>query len=108
MYYITNAVLYKICYKIGNTSVHKVASDSLIVFIRNKLRKSLIEEYEDAKEEALDLIGSKTDEIIADFDKELGKRSVFQYESTEDIKMAKAQTSIERAKRFIFEMEKLL
>jgi len=36
------------------------------------------------------------------------KRSVFQYETTEEIKKAKAKTSLERAKRFAFEMEKLL
>ncbi len=108
MYYAANAVLYKIGYKVGSKVSHKVTSDALIVFIRNKLRKSLLEDYEDAKEEALDITGRKTDEIISDFHNELEKRSVFQYETTEVIKKAKAKTSIERAKRFVFEMEKLL
>jgi len=45
---------------------------------------------ENTKEEALDVIGRKTDEIIGSFDNEMEKRSVFQYESTEQIKRAKA------------------
>lgn len=108
MYYIANAVLYKIGYKVGPKVSHKVTSDALIVLVRNKLKKSLFEEYEEAKEDALEIIGTKTDEILDDFDKEREKRSVFQYESTEDIKHAKAKTSLERAKKFIFEMKKLL
>jgi hypothetical protein len=60
------------------------------------------------QEDALEIIGRKSDELISNFDKELGKRSIFQYETTEEIKMAKAKTSLERAKKFIFEMRKLL
>jgi len=108
MYYITNAVLYNIGYKIGSKVSHKITSNALIVFVRNKLKKSLLQDYEEAKEEALDIIGRKTDEIIDSFGKEMEKRSVFQYETTEEIKRAKAKTSLERAKKFIFEMEKLL
>lgn len=62
----------------------------------------------EAKEEALGIIGRKTDEILISFDREMEKRSVFQYESTEQVKKAKAITSLERANRFIFEMKKLL
>jgi len=56
-------------------------------------------------------IGGKvvaTDEVINSFSQEMGKRSLFQYETTEEIKKGKANTSVERAKEFIFEMEKLL
>lgn len=108
MYYIANAVLYKIGYKVGGKISHKVTADALIVFVKNKLKKSLLEEYEEAKEEALELIGSKVDETISSFDKEMKKRSVFQYESTDIIKRSKAKTSLERAKKFVFEMKKLL
>jgi len=108
MYYIANAVLYKIGYKVGSKVSHRVTSDALIVFVRNKLKKSLLKDYEDAKEEALDIIGRKTDEIISSFGRELEKRAVFQYETTEEIKKSKAETSLERAKRFVFEMEKLV
>ena len=108
MYYIANAVLYTIGYKVGGKISHKVTADALIVFIRNKLKKELLEDYEEAQEEALEIIGKKADEIISHFEKELEKRSSFQYKSTEEIKRAKAETSLTRAKEFIFEMKKML
>lgn len=108
MYYVANAVLYKIGYKVGSKISHKVTADALVVFVRNKLKKELLEEYEEAQEEALEIMGRKADEIISNFDKELEKRSLFQYESTEEIKKAKAETSLKRAKEFIFEMKKML
>ena len=108
MYYIANAALYKLGYKVGGKISHKVTADALIVFIRKKLKKELLEEYEEAQEEALEIMGKKADEIIAHFDKELEKRSIFQYESTEEIKRVKAETSLKRAKEFIFEMKKVL
>ena len=61
MFYIANAVLLHLGYKIGSKVVHKVTSDALIVFVRNKLKKELIEEYENAKEDATELISIKTD-----------------------------------------------
>lgn len=108
MYYIANAVLYKIGYKVGAKVSHKVTADALIVFTRNKLKKNFLKEYEEAKEDALEIIGRKADEVLDHFDKEQEKRSVFQYESTEEIKQEKARTSLERAKKFIFEMKKIL
>lgn len=108
MFYIANAVLYKLGFKVGHRIAHKVTADSLIVYVKDKLKSSLIEDYEEAKEEALDLAGLKSDELIQSFDYERVKRSRFQYETTEDIKHAKARTSLQRAKDFNFEMEKLL
>lgn len=108
MFYIANAVLYKIGYKTGDKVVHKVTSDALVVYIRNRLKKSLLEDYEDAKEEALEIVRTKADSLISSFDKELDKRAVFQYETTEEIKRAKAKTSLERAKDFVNEIRKLL
>src|SRR3989344_9295598 len=46
MFYIANALIYKIGYKIGSKVAHKVTSDALIVFVRNKLKDSLIDSYE--------------------------------------------------------------
>ncbi len=50
MYYIANAVLLKFGYKVGEKISHKVTADALIVFVRNKLKKNLLEEYENAQE----------------------------------------------------------
>jgi|SRR3989344_4625742 len=108
MFYIANAVIYKLGYKIGGKIAHKITSDALIFYVRKKLKEKLLEDFETAKEEALELAGIKADELIESFDFERLKRSRFQYEMTEPIKKTKAETSLNRAKKFVFEMEKLL
>lgn len=68
----------------------------------------MLAEYESAKEEALEIVGLRADEFIESFDLERAKRNRIQYRMTEQAKHAKAETSLKRAKSFIFEMEKLL
>jgi uncharacterized protein (UPF0332 family) len=108
MFYYANAVLLKFGYKVGEQIVHKVTSDALIVYIRGKLKESLIEEYEQTKEEALNLAGIKADSLIESFDFERNKRSLIQYKTIEIEKQSKAKTSLQRAKEFAKEMDKLL
>ena len=108
MYYISNAVLLNLGYKIGDKISHKVTSDALIVFARNKLNKKFLEEYEDSQQDALELISQKTDDLLKSIEYEREKRSKFQYQMDETIKKEKALTSLERAKEFVFEMKKLL
>ena len=108
MFYIANAVIYKLGYKIGSNIAHKITADALIEFVRNKLKASLIEDYEKAKDEALEIAGTRADLMIDSFDKERVKRSAFQYETTEQIKSSKAQTSLQRAKEFSLGMYKVL
>lgn len=108
MYYYANAVLLKTGYKVGEKIVHKVTSDALIVYARGKLKESLIEEYEEAKEEALNLAGMKADTLIESFEFEMNKRKVIQYRTIEIEKHSKAKTSLQRAKEFTKEMKKLL
>ena len=108
MFYITNAVLLKIGYKVGSKLSHKVAADALIKLGRHKLRESLLEDYEEAKEEALEIASAKADSLVESFDNERRKRSVFQYETTDEIKSTKAETSFKRAKEFGSEMEKMI
>lgn len=106
MHYIANAALYKHGYKVGEKISHKITADALIVFIRHKLKESLIENYEDAQREAL--AGIKADSLIKTFDLEREKRSQVQYETKEFELHSKAKTSLDRAKEFMFEIEKLL
>jgi len=106
MYYIANAVLYKQGYKVGEKISHKVTADALIVFVRHKLKKSLLENYEEAQQQAL--AGIKADELIEKFNFEREKRSFVQYEMKEAEIHSKATTSLQRAKEFTFEMKKLL
>lgn len=108
MYYYANAVLLKLGYKVGEKIVHKVTSDALIVYVRRTLKESLIEEYESTKEEALNLAGMRADALIETFDFERNKRSLIQYKTLEIEKQSKAKTSIQRAKEFTREMEKLI
>ena len=108
MYYSANAVLLKFGFKVGEKIVHKVTSDALIVYVRRKLKDSLLEEYEEIKEEALRLAGMKADTLIESFEFEKNKRSFIQYRTIEVQKQSKAKTSLQRAKEFTREMEKLL
>lgn len=108
MYYAANAVLYDMGYKIGHKISHKVTSDALVTFVRKRLKESFLEEFEEARDEALEIASLRADELIESFDIERMKRSRFQYEMTEEIKKEKAGASLERAKRFVFEMEKML
>lgn len=104
MFYLANAVLYRLGYKTGHRIAHKVTSDALIVFVRDKLKDVLLESYEIAAEEAL----SMSDSYLQSFDHERVKRSIIQYESTEEIKLSKAETSLKRAKEFSIELENVL
>ena len=108
MYYIANAVLLKLGYKVGGKVSHKVTADAIIVFVRNKLKKNLIEEYENAQADALELMSQRADALLKSLDEEREKRSKFQYQMDEQAKRGKAVTSLERAKEFVFEMKKLL
>ena len=108
MYYVANAVLIHLGYKVGAKISHKVTADALIVFVRNKLKKRLLEDYEETKEDALELMSQKVDLLLQSLDYEREKRSKFQYQMDEQAKRGKSITSLERAKEFVFEMKKLL
>ena len=108
MFYIANAVLRKLGYKVGEKIAHKVTADALIVYARGKLKETLIEEYENSKDEALNLAGIKADFLIESFDQEKTKRGKIQYMTDDVDKQAKAKTSLQRAKQFLFEMNALL
>ena len=108
MFYIANAVIYVQGYKVGHKIAHQVTADALMVYVKDKLKDVLLVEYEETRDAALEIAGVKAEELVASFDAERLKRSQFQYEMTEVVKQSKAQTSLERAKAFIFEMEKLL
>ncbi len=106
MYYAANAVLYARGYKVGERISHKVTADALIVFVRDALRRQLIETYEQTRQEALAIIGA--DEFLDFFERERHKRGTVQYSTTEKAKRSKAETSLLRAKEFVHVMRLLL
>lgn len=115
MYYMANAALLNFGYKVGDRISHKVTNDALIVFIRKKLKSSCLEDFEAVKLEAhkiMDISNSEdfVDDIIESFELEKNKRAAFQYNM--DSKLiksgSKSKTSLNRAKNFITEVEKLI
>lgn len=108
MFYIANAILLELGYKTSDKIVHKVTNEALIVLVIDKIKKGLMEEYEDAKADALEIASIKSAEIISFYELELDKRSKFQYQMTESIQEQKANTSLMRAKQFMLEIKKLL
>jgi uncharacterized protein (UPF0332 family) len=108
MFYIANAVLLNLGYKTRDKIVHKVTSDALIVLVMDKIKKGLLEEYEDAKEDALEIASVRSEELITFYSLEMDKRSRFQYDMSESIQEQKAKTSLKRAREFMLEMKKLL
>ncbi len=67
-----------------------------------------MEEYEETKEDALELMSQRVDVLLHSLNFEREKRSKFQYQMDEQAKRGKAIASLERAKEFVFEMKKLL
>jgi uncharacterized protein (UPF0332 family) len=106
MFYMANAVLYKKGLKVGDTSAHAVTANALIVYVRNSLKESLIDEFTQAMSEAQSTM--KAEELLEAYFLEKKKRGDFQYNMTLTLKRAKAQTSFDRAKEFTFALRKLL
>ncbi len=121
MFYTANASLAKIGLKVSDKIPHKVTQDALIVyFLKNKrLAKGLLEDYKATKTEVLNLMNVneedllkefqiKAKELITTFDFQRKRRGEFQYEIKTGAKQQVAQTSLDRAKRFIQEMTKII
>ena len=104
MFYIASAYLYKKGYKTGQEIVHQVVNEALVVVSKRDLEKHFLEEYEEEKEKAL----AASENLLKNYEFEKTKRSRFQYETTEEIKEAKAKTSLERAKNFVAVIRQLL
>ena len=86
--------------KVGEKIAHKVTADALIVYARGKLKESLIEGYENSKEEALNLAGIKADSLIESFDQEKTKRGIIQYKTDDIDKKAIEQTDLSTARSY--------
>jgi len=108
MFYISNAVFLHYGYKVQDKIAHKVTNDALIHLVLDKLKKELIEDYEDIQRDALEIANNKAEVIVESYSFELGKRSRFQYNMLEQTKESKARTSFDRASKFVFEMKKLM
>lgn len=104
MFYIACAYLYKLGYKPGDEIVHQVVNESLIVQARHKIKKHFLKNYSEEMEKALAI----ADTHLNNYENEKAKRSRFQYETTEEIKQSKAETSLKRAKEFVEVIREIL
>lgn len=107
MYYISNAVLNQLGFKVGEKMSHRVTADSLIVLVRDKLKTHLLQDFDEAKDEYTEF-DSATDEIIELYDLEHKKRLNSQYVMGYEARATKSSTSLDRAKQFDLELQKLI
>jgi uncharacterized protein (UPF0332 family) len=114
MFYMALALLATEGIRVGKEIVHKVTADALInFFIVNEKLAKLLEDYEEIRKDVMELLGKeelkrKARELISDYEYERRKRSKFQYEIGVSAKQSYARTSLERAKKFFFEIRKLI
>ena len=107
MYYISNAVLNQLGFKVGEKMSHRVTADALIVLVRDKLKTHLLQDFDEAKDEYTEF-DSATDEIIELYDLEHKKRLNSQYVMGYETRATKSSTSLDRAKQFDLELQKLI
>jgi uncharacterized protein (UPF0332 family) len=118
MFYAATALLASQGIRVTGQIVHKVTGDALIhFFVSNEKLARLLEQYEEAKAVGLELTGreelmksmqKKANELIVAYESERKKRSSFQYDIGVQAKRGYAQTSLNRAKEFVFEISKIL
>ncbi len=108
MFYMANAALLHLGYRTTARNVHAVTADALIALVFEKLKRQFFAEFENLREDALDIAAARTENILESYEFERQKRSRFQYEMSEETKEGKAKTSLERAKAFVFELRKLM
>ncbi|MFP4656112.1 MAG: hypothetical protein ACLFNK_00865 [Candidatus Woesearchaeota archaeon] len=112
MFYMSRALLESEGIKIrSDMSVHSVTFDAIINFfyINGVLQKRLIKDFAESLEDASDILGKeKADLLIEDYFFERRKRAALTYNTKEVVIRAKANTSLERARRFIRELKKLI
>lgn len=112
MFYMARALLANEGIKIKtNLSIHAITFDALVYYfyLTGKLEKKLIEDFAEAGKEAAEILGKeKAKELIENYFHEKRKRAVFTYEMGTIAMQNKAQTSLERAKKFSEEIRKIL
>lgn len=112
MFYMVRALLESIGVKIKtDESIHFLVFNALVYYFYStgKLEKHFIEDFENAQGESSEILGKeKAKEMISDYSNEKEKRAKFTYEIGEIAMKNKAETSLNRAKKFNEEIRKIL
>lgn len=112
MFYMARALLESIGVKLkSDESIHFLVFNALVYYFYSteKLERHFIEDFENAQEESSEILGKeKAIEMISDYSSEKEKRAKFTYETGEVAIRNKAETSLNRAKKFNEEVRKIL
>ena len=112
MFYMARALLENGGIKIkADLSIHAVTFDAMIYYfyLTGKLQKEFLEDFIEAKEDAVELLGKqKADELMEDYFFEKKKRGIFTYDMGMVLVESKAKTSLERAQKFRRELKKII
>jgi hypothetical protein len=112
MFYMARALLENEGIKIKTEqSIHAITYNALVYYfyLTKKIEKSLIEEFKQAGQEVSEILGKeKAKKLIEDYSDEKYKREKFTYEMGEIAMQNKAQTSLERAKKFNEQLRKMM
>ena len=115
MFFAATSLLAHYNHKIDQEQgIHKLTFHALVYYFLvddNKLEKYFIEEYEDAYEDAEQLLQTsqdKANELVKNLDFEREKRTKFTYEIGKVAEKNKAQTSVKRADEFLLEIRKII
>ena len=112
MFYMARALLESEGIKLkSEVSIHSLTFDAVINFfyLNGTLQKRLLEDFAESLEEASEILGKqKADSLMEDYFFEKGKRAMFTYRTGEIVIKTKAKTSLERARKFIKEIKKII
>ena len=116
MFYAVHALLaFKRTRILEEMGIHKITAHAIVYyFIKNNfIARKLYEEFIESQIEAADLLNledfkGKAMDIASKYFYEANKRSKFTYETEEEVKQRHGNTSLQRAKEFLSEIEKII
>ncbi len=116
MFYAAQALLaYKGIRLLVSQSIHKLTAHALIYYCvkNNFIAKEMYERFVQGQQDAAVLLNledfqEKAKVLSTKYFSEVGKRAKFTYETEEEVKQRHAQTSLERAKEFLSEVEQII
>lgn len=116
MFYAVHALLaFKGIRILGEQGIHKITAHALVYYgVKNNfIAKELYEQFVKSQQEAAELLNledfqEKAEELSAKYFYEVEKRSKFTYKTEEEVKQRHANTSLQRAKEFLKEVETII
>lgn len=116
MFYAVHALLaYKGVRILSKQGTHKITAHALVYYcVKNDfIAKELYEQFVQSQQEAAELLNledfkEKAKDLTTKYFYEAEKRSKFTYETEEEAKQRHANTSLQRAREFLNEIEKII